>query len=86
MTFSFPQVNTTKRVMKNGSEALCSTDLFIASTYAICILPAAHKCGNIYTSLPRMNATTLKWKLKSIQGSLPYNALNEFVNIKKLKG
>gem|GEM_PF-5038965 len=32
MTFSFPQVNTTNRVMKNGFEALRSTELFLAGT------------------------------------------------------
>ena len=47
MTFSFPQVNTTKRVMKNGSKALRSTDLFIAGTYAISILPPHYKCRNL---------------------------------------
>jgi hypothetical protein len=34
-------------MMKNGSEALRSTVLFLAGTYAISILPAAHKCGNL---------------------------------------
>jgi hypothetical protein len=47
MRFSFPQVNTTNRVMENESKALCSTVLLLAGTYAICILPAAHKCGNL---------------------------------------
>ena len=57
--------------MKNGSEALCSTDLFIAITYGISILPAPHKCRNLAYIITTHECHYVKTEIEDDPGFAP---------------